>query len=698
MLNRIKNSAPKFKSLQKYFQLSNLLNIAGFTGILVGFISSIYLSGWSGGSTFYRTTIFSVLIFILTQIYYRVINYQIQRLNRIEFALLRFLPFISIIILESLIKKDINWIVGILVFFSIINLGWICAELISPASKNHMLASLPLGQLLVTTIFLIFNTILPQKFTTILIFTITLTNVIILIFRQKSFLKFEKKLRKIDGFNNFNLVNATLNMPSVNLGILFVFLLTSFTPVLGYDSLSMKLWLPIQWAKQDSIFLPTEHILSGVTGSFSFPILMGASIGFETIGNSLQFLSLLFVSLVVMHFLTISKNFNRQSSPFISVLLLAIPSYAWQIGNSYDDLWLMAIFSLGILFLNSNTANLSRKNMILVTITLAAISSSKFSLFPVTFIIFIVYLCSSIVFIKSIAKWLTFFICMIIFVLGISPYYGWKWINYGNPVWPTFNALFKAPSLPFTNIKFNFPYLKFDWSDIFMSPISTLIQPNKWGEEGAPGTYAAILSIILISAIATLKFLRTKELYWPGIVTIFFVFFWFINFRYSRYLIPVFPLALLTVQNLLSKYEQKNLLNLFWKKRQSFALGCMIVAAITIGNPVFPDRIPYGNLFSSQTNSEFLNQKNTEYRLTKFLNSFLPKNAEVVSPTLYQRLWLRPDIDLFHTWEISNQRAQTMWLVLPTELFKFSKSESIDCRPRSEFEGWVIIKPNCEIR
>ncbi len=664
-----------------------------FFGALVSTLSSLYLSGWSGGKGAQLTTLFSVGLFLVFNIYFFfALRISINFSNAFKFfAILA--PALAIIILLAIRKRDSSFVVGFLVFISILGVGKFVTDTLAPSSKSKYLAYLPVGQLSVVAIFLTLQYVVPLGLLSLLIVCVG------------SFLAISEVKRLKNFLNNQIIKSGDLNQNGafiqVFCSITIILLITAHAPVLGYDSLSMKMWIPKIWASSDTIFLPTEHLLSGVTGSFSFPLLMANELGGSLSGNTLQLLSLLFSAFVLL------KSFKRKSKRFsmiqkLSILLLiSVPANIWQLSNSYDDLWLTAILFSGVAFAQQNFESLNLREAFFIGLVVGSVVTAKFSLMPVTLILIlflgIFHLYKSEVKTKFAILQITGI--LIGFLLSLIPFYGWKWMMYANPVWPLFNNIFKAPGAPHEYIKFNLPYSSLSLGDFLLAPITTLINTPKWGEEGAPGAYSTMYSLILVGTIISFFVFRKSNKKIMHLVNVIFLINWIVNFRYSRYLLQILPVALVVLTSSIeTSREKKASLKLRRSNMIStvsiFLVGIMFTASFTIGNPASPQRIPYRHIFSSSSNDFYLNYTSSSYRLINDLNTSLPKSAIIVSPQIYERVWLRSDLTLYHFWEASPEILAKAWRVFLTEPNTYPE-QYYRCNNSIIFEFYTISPPSC---
>jgi hypothetical protein len=663
-------------------------------GVTISTLSTFYLSGWSGGSGARSTSIISVILFLVFFSYYFWMQKILLNFSSYLKLFSLLMPSFLIVVGVAVIKRDLSFIVGIFVFISTLGLGKLVTQIFAPHSNSKHLAYLPVGQLTLLTAYLILESRVTLFIATCVLMSagfaaISIESVRLRFFSSNTSTKSQKREK-----NSF--------FHSTYLSLLTLLLIGAHSPILGYDALAIKIWLPKLWSTSDSVFIPTDHMLSGVSGSFSFPVLASFELGGLSSGNSIQFLSLVFSVFIVLSYLKKTKSENVFLANLLVITLIGVPANLFQVSSSYDDIWMMAILLCGVLFAQENYLSVSRRQNFFSALVLGTIATVKFSLLPVavaTVSILAIqkfFICNLSVF----KKFNLVFITFAGFLLSLIPFYGWKWANYGNPAWPLYNKIFKAPGVPFENIKFNLPFSDMGFFDFLVSPITTMIDVSRWGEESAPGSYNAIFSIIVISSILSVIAYYKSPNKVLLIANIAFVFSWLINFRYSRYLLHVFPVSILAILSigpeLKNKKFSENLPSrVFLGNFSIFAIGLLCAASFTIGNPTNSERIPYKHIFSNQTTTDYLEETNPNFRLIQKLNDSLPKDASVVSPQLFERVWLRSDIKLYHFWESNKDISGKSWKIYVSETPIYPE-EFYACRDSVNFEFFTINPPSCE--
>jgi hypothetical protein len=363
---------------------------------------------------------------------------------------------------------------------------------------------------------------------------------------------------------------------------------------------------------------------------------------------------------------------------------------------------MMAILFCAVLFVQRNSSGIGLRQNFFSAMVVGSVATAKFSLMPLTVAIAIVFGIQKFV-VSQIGVFQRFNLLVVSaggYLLSLIPFYGWKWVNYGNPAWPLFNKVFMAPGAPFENIRFNLPYSGMDYFDFLISPITAVIDVSKWGEEAAPGSYNAIFSIIVVSAILSVICYRKSTHKVLLTANIAFLFIWFINFRYSRYLLHIFPISIIAILSLVeelkrTKLAEKLITKNFLANLSIVSVGLLCAASFTISNPANPERIPYEHIFSKETKNEYLNKTSANFRLIENLNKSLPKNASIVSPQLFERVWLRSDLKLYHFWESNKEISGKSWKIFVSETPIYPE-EFYACRDSVNFEFFTINPPSCE--
>ena len=251
-----------------------------------------------------------------------------------------------------------------------------------------------------------------------------------------------------------------------------------------------------------------------------------------------------------------------------------------------------------------------------------------------------------------------------LFIVGISIPVLWRWINYGNPVWPLYNGIFRAESLPPTNEHFNLPMGPISLNDLLLAPISSFFNPGKWVEAGSIGAY----SFTLASAYLGVTFLLRKKfdyaVFLVGFLSLIFLINWWVSFRYLRYTFTIAPLVFITllISNIqIYKYLRDSVLVLLL-----LLISIPALVAIPTGNPASPDRIPFNTIMGFETPEQYRLRGMPAVVVINWLNSNASPNANIAGSgsVFYQRLLLRGDLDIYYDWELNPKNSKDIDYVL----------------------------------
>ncbi len=688
-------SNPNF-SLQRTLEKlpKPIVILLALTGAAASASSTFFLSGWFGGSGAMTTSMVSAILFLVFCSYYFWVQLIYKQYAASLILILISIPPFLVVFCVAVMKEDLSFVIGTVVFLALLGIGRLVTRIFAPTSKSKYLAYLPVGQLAFLAAYLLFQNVIPIFVLTWILVVLGLSSIFFEVYRMREFFKNKVIISQ-------EIQEKSLFYPSIA-SLLLILMISAHSPVFGYDALAMKIWLPTIWSTNDLIFMPTEHLLSGVSGSFSFPVLASIELGGSSGGNAFQFLSLALALLVLFFYLKPKIFTSSLPQMLLLIIFVGVPANIWQISNSYDDLWMMTIFLCGILFVQKNISIPSLRLTFFCSLVIGGVATAKFSLMPVILVI-VTYVGITKFLQKGlgIRRRLCFLIAAISgFLFSLLPFYGWKWVSYGNPIWPLMNNIFKAPGAPFENIKFNLPYSETNYLDFLLSPFTTVLEVSKWGEEGAPGSYNSIYSIILLSLILSIvTFYKSSQ----KVVLVSIVAFglsWFINFRYSRYLLHVFPVSIVAIFPFIRGPRKERVPSDILKKAPSrnvlmIITGLIFAASFTIGNPANPDRIPYRYIFSTETEDNYMQKVSLNYRLVMHLNNTLPSNATIVSPQLFERTWLRTDIKLYHSWEANEEIVQSSWKAFVTDS-PVSPDRFYQCQRTTKFELYSINPPGCK--
>jgi hypothetical protein len=649
--------------IQTRLRLRNLISL----GLSIVILASIYLvslaahgaltrPGWSGAQNYLSLMQRIIFYYLLWLGFYLCLRSWIT----LRIALFGALTVLSVVFfLPSLLTQNYTSEIAVLVFACMLGYGSTLDRFLSRFGKIGWISWPIFGNILIVTIIHILDALkILNSYSVILMILVGV------VFFLKEML-FNIKTHNI---SDKKITDKSQRIAQDSLAVLiFPLLLFGFAsngPDMQFDSLAMKAWLPRQWHVQDSIFLVVDHLQSGVLGSGAYFLFQGNYLGTSNIGPQFQYLSLLFITGILIS--AGAKSKKLPLAALLAYLFVTIPANLWQVSGAYDDLWLTLLATSGIFtiitFFNSN--NQSGKVISIVAgVVSASLFLGKLSLLPFV----IVGLLSPLFFPKPTITKLKLLVLTqtwAVFIVSISIPMLWRWLSYGNPVWPLYNGIFHAKSLPQTNEHFNLPMGPFSFRDLILAPITSFFRPEFWVEGGSIGLF----SFALASGYLGVTFLFRKKfnfaVFIVGILALLFLINWWLNFRYLRYTLPIMPLVLIT---LVSKtFQMSRLLSEAKILILLLLISFPALVAIPTGNPASPDRIPFNTIVGIETTEQYQMRGMPSVVVINWLNANASPNAKIAGSgsVFYQRLLLRSDLDIFYDWEVTPQNSEKIEYVL----------------------------------
>jgi hypothetical protein len=649
----IKNSK-RFKILIHYG--SGLMVIGSLCLLILSAYGALTRSGWAGAQDYIQQTRWILFWYAIWLGLYLSLR---ARLGIQRTIVLMFGCLLTAYLFPSILTMNFTSIIAALVFFCMLGYGSILARVFSKFLKFGW-TSWPIFGNLFTVITIhtldVFK-ILNQTSITLMIIcgnAIFLKEIVLI------------QGRKVLILGNENIKHEKFTQDALVI-LVFPLLLLGFAsngPDMLFDSLAMKAWLPRQWFVEDSLFLVMDHLQSGIFGSGAYFLLQGNYLGSSNIGPQFQYLSLLYIILILVSVGV--KHKKTVQAIFLAYLFATIPAILWQVSGAYDDVWLTLLSASGILTI----MNLSNSNMFtnrLVPTICGLVGASLFlgKLSQIPFVI-VALLAPSFfsVFSTVQLKLLAFASTSGIFVAGILVPVLWRWVLYGNPVWPLYNGIFRAESLPPTNEHFNLPMGPINFEELILAPISSFFNPGIWVEGGSIGLY----SFSLASAYLGVTFLFRRnfdlKIFLVGFLSIVFLINWWISFRYLRYTFTIVPIVFFAL--ILSNLRIYKYISDLRIVLAILIISVPAIVAIPTGNPASPDRIPFNTIVGRETVDQYRLRSMPAMVVIDWLNKYASPNAKIVGygSVFYQRLLLRSDLDIYYDWELTPKNSKKIDYVL----------------------------------
>ncbi|HEN3668387.1 TPA: DUF2029 domain-containing protein, partial [Yersinia enterocolitica] len=258
----------------------------------------------------------------------------------------------------------------------------------------------------------------------------------------------------------------------------------------------------------------------------------------------IQFVSVPAVFIIIKD---IGKEFgyNKISATHVLALLLCIISPLWlsELGTTFSSSWTapLVIWSLAILIHDFSKRNLFRVELFFAGVMLGFATGLKLTnmIFAVSATIMFIYLISHDKYSLSVRKFLFFAIGGI---AGFSLTAWWNvylWYEWGNPIFPLYNAIFQSPYYDLINFRdIRWKFISF--SEFIGFLIDSVFGTSKTSE--IEFSDFRFMSIFVLTPIALFFRINDKFTKKTTAVVIFIISgfsLWALMFAYQRYLIPI---------------------------------------------------------------------------------------------------------------------------------------------------------------
>ncbi|MGH2945588.1 MAG: hypothetical protein ACRDPC_04895 [Solirubrobacteraceae bacterium] len=418
-------------------------------------------------------------------------------------------------------------------------------------------------------------------------------------------------------------------------------------PELAYDALAYKAWLPAEWARTGGIAPLTLHPLLNFLGFTQIVATPGHLVGAEGVGRYIQWLALAAVAASIW--------WGARRSPWAPVAAMAVvltPQMLWQATTAYDDAVLAlagVAFALAVLRLLSEPEAPPFWAGAALGLLAASCFGLKIHLMPIAAGLLIGWLLM-----RRRAGTGAALGGVLVGGLAFSlPPLILRWIDTGNPLMPSYNAIFESPYLPAQNFDFGFPRLADPGA---LGPITTL-----WTTIGEPGTidsFAPVGALGLLS-VAVAVALLTAWRRGPGDRAVMAVWMglllgaasWYLQFRNTRYLLPAGALAVLVIALALGVRSPGRRLE--WAGLAGIAVTAVLLWPSTVAQFFnVPGRdIPWEVAIGRIADRDYENRSTPAREAVAAFDRLAPPGA-LAGGDPHQRAWLTQGRDFTPFWEI----------------------------------------------
>lgn len=435
---------------------------------------------------------------------------------------------------------------------------------------------------------------------------------------------------------------------ALQLGLAMVWL---SAPDIMFDALYGKAYLPELWAHSHQIGPLVKDPalnLAGLTQVISTP---GHSLGSVDVGRWLQDLSWLTVVATVWWW-----GGKRSAVGPVSALALALtPHLMWQNSTAFDDNVLMLPAAALTVAVFRSLSSESRENGFGSAVLLGLLGGAAIWFKLHLAVLAVVLLAGWVIaggsgagFVRRAVGALTGGL------IAAAPAMILRWIDTGNPLFPSYNGIFKSEyGLP-VNDKLNFPFVPnaghFDWLRL---PYDAVAHADRMSEAAPPGAYGLLVPVVALALLFGWRAPQRRPAIVAWIALLIALVAWWGQLRYLRYGIPIAMLSLL----LLSTWFRG------WRPGRASTAG--IIAAGVVGSASFlpgtvaafwnvpGKQLPFAAAFGRWDKHDYLRTVFPETDALDVFQAKAPEGARVAT-IAHERLFLE-DHFISVLYEVSNR-------------------------------------------
>jgi len=340
--------------------------------------------------------------------------------------------------------------------------------------------------------------------------------------------------------------------------------------------------------------------------------------------------------------------------PLAAVIVATTPALFWQATTAYDDLLLaIATFALTVAVFEALQPQFGMSDRA-TGLALGLMAGTGASLKT-----YLVPICGALVlgWILSARRPADIVRRLAYGLIGVfitaAPALALRWIDTGNPVFPAYNNIFKSPYWLPVNEHLNFPFWPHpgSWGPV-KAVWDALFHPTVTVEATPPGAYGLLIGALVTALLIGWRLRRRASLLlWGAIVLA--TGFWWVEFRYLRYLLPEGFAALVLLLVALPPGRMA------LARPRLLVSAVAVVAATSFAVTVaqlwnVPNRrLPISAAIGHWSASDYLLAALPERQALLAFNRLAPPGARVVTDA-FERDWLTRGRDLFGTWELTD--------------------------------------------
>lgn len=424
-------------------------------------------------------------------------------------------------------------------------------------------------------------------------------------------------------------------------------------PEIMFDPLSGKTYLPQLWAHTSSIGPLLTHPQLNVAGLAQIVAVSGHTVSAHDVGRALEALTWIVLAGTIWW-----AGRRSIAGPLAALAVGIVPQVVWQATTADDDLLLsLAALALAIGVLRTarprgpaaeHTEAPSFGTAVAIGLLAGACIWFKLHLLAITFVLTVGWLV-----IAGSPRRLglrTAGVAAGAFVVA-APAFILRWIDTGNPVFPSYNNIFKSPHYPPVNEKFNFPFWPqaHAW-EIVKFPYEAIVKPSLMNDALPPGAMGLLVAALVLGVLIgwRQRDRRVGIVMWAAVLASILV--WWIQLRYLRYVLPTATVAVLLIVAQLRA----------WRPPRATAAALVVVAgaasALYLPSTVasfwnVPYRkVPFAAAFGRWDTNSYLRLLFPEKDALAAYQRAAPPGAYAISDAL-ERVYVS-DRDLSARWEV----------------------------------------------
>jgi hypothetical protein len=417
-------------------------------------------------------------------------------------------------------------------------------------------------------------------------------------------------------------------------------------PEIQYDALYGKVYLPELWARTGQITAIVQHVQDSVVGWFQLLAIFGHLFDATAIGRYLQLLGLMFTAATIWWW----GHRHGVFGPLAAVAVIVTPHLFWQASTADDDLLLaFSAFAFCVAIVESIRSNPGRdvRGLAFALGLLAGSGPSlKLHLVPLFAFLMLGWVAmgrSS----RSVVRRLAY--ATLGAAITALPPLVIRWIETGNPVLPAYNNIFRSPYWLPINETLNFPFWPHPGP---FGPIvaiwKAVAEPQLMAEIAPPGAFGVLIGATVVALlIGWLGRDRTRAARVVWIALIPSVIYWWVSFRYLRYLLAIDFVSVALVLMITAGVRLGGRGRLVSVIAATIAVAASFPVAISQFWNVPLHKPPVGAAISHWTEASYLNAGFAERPAILEFNRLAPRRARVGSDA-YERVWLTGERDIYN--------------------------------------------------